>query len=174
MDILGRAPQSAHLGPQVPEPRSQCCWVLSRCWPGNGPSACTDGAACGSTSGTGGASLFWRSAPTPILSVTSFYLQVFSCPCRDGAVALLLRVQVGSPTARGHAGTARPRSSHLADAQRHLPCRDDPGPDQQCVPGQALPEPLLREHVWVTQGRGQRKKRDLLLFRDTLVIAKTK
>ncbi|KAM9020221.1 uncharacterized protein PRD47_004031 [Ara ararauna] len=52
--------------------------------------------------------------------------------------------------------------------------RDDPGPDQQCVSDQALPEPLLRECVMVTQGHGQRKKRDLFLFRDTLVIAKTK
>ncbi|XP_062480520.1 uncharacterized protein LOC134166666 [Pezoporus occidentalis] len=52
--------------------------------------------------------------------------------------------------------------------------RDDPGPNQQCVPDRALPKPLLREPVQVTQGHGQRKKRDLVLFRDTLVIAKTK
>ena len=76
--------------------------------------------------------------------------------------------------ARGHAGTAGPRSSRLAHhARRRLLHRDDPEPGQQCLPAGAAPEPLQRQHVRVTQGR-RTSKRDLLLFRDTLVIAKAK
>ncbi|KQL59215.1 T-cell activation Rho GTPase-activating protein-like protein [Amazona aestiva] len=52
--------------------------------------------------------------------------------------------------------------------------RDDPGPDQRWEPNLASPELLLREHMRVTQGHGQRKMRDLLLFKDSAVIAKTK
>ncbi|KQL60082.1 T-cell activation Rho GTPase-activating protein-like protein [Amazona aestiva] len=51
---------------------------------------------------------------------------------------------------------------------------DDLGLNQQREPDPASPEPLLQECVRVTQSHGQRKKRDLLLFRDTLVITKTK
>ncbi|OPJ71074.1 hypothetical protein AV530_017370 [Patagioenas fasciata monilis] len=49
--------------------------------------------------------------------------------------------------------------------------RDEPEPVQQCMPIPASSEPLLRQRVRVTQGRVTRK-RDLLLFSDTLVIAK--
>ncbi|PKU45134.1 t-cell activation rho gtpase-activating protein [Limosa lapponica baueri] len=48
-----------------------------------------------------------------------------------------------------------------------------PEPKQQRLPQGASPEPLQRQRVRVTQGRRTRK-RDLLLFRDTLVIAKAK
>ncbi|PKU46065.1 t-cell activation rho gtpase-activating protein [Limosa lapponica baueri] len=51
--------------------------------------------------------------------------------------------------------------------------RDYPEPEQQSLPEGASPEPLQRQRVRVTQGRRTRK-RDLLLFRDTLVIAKAK
>nr|XP_021156168.1 T-cell activation Rho GTPase-activating protein-like [Columba livia] len=49
--------------------------------------------------------------------------------------------------------------------------RDDPEPVQQCVPISALGEPLLRQQVQVTLGCAT-KKRDLLLFSRSLVIAK--
>lgn len=113
-------------------------------------------------------------SPVEEHSRSLFHTRVYIWPCQDGPVALLLRVQVGSPTARERAGTARPRSSCLAHARRRLLCRDDPGPEQQHEPDLASPEPLLRERVRVAQGRGQKKKRDLLLFRDSVVIAKTK
>ncbi|CAM9628054.1 unnamed protein product [Bubo scandiacus] len=51
--------------------------------------------------------------------------------------------------------------------------RDDPDPVQPCGPVPGSPEPLLRQRVRVTQGRVTRE-RDLLLSRDTLVIAKSK
>ncbi|CAM9657719.1 unnamed protein product [Bubo scandiacus] len=51
--------------------------------------------------------------------------------------------------------------------------RDDPDPVQPCRPVPGSPEPLLRQRVRVTQGRVTRE-RDLLLSRDTLVIAKSK
>ncbi|CAM9618174.1 unnamed protein product [Bubo scandiacus] len=51
--------------------------------------------------------------------------------------------------------------------------RDDPEPVQRCGPVPGSPEPLLRQRVRVTQGRVTRK-RDLLLSRDALVIAKSK
>ncbi|CAM9627674.1 unnamed protein product [Bubo scandiacus] len=50
--------------------------------------------------------------------------------------------------------------------------RDDPDPVQPCGPVPGSPEPLLRQRVRVTQGRVTRE-RDLLLSRDTLVIAKS-
>ncbi|OPJ90301.1 hypothetical protein AV530_010109 [Patagioenas fasciata monilis] len=49
--------------------------------------------------------------------------------------------------------------------------RVDPEPVQQCVPIPTSREPLLRQRVRVTQGH-ETRKRDLLLFSDTLVIAK--
>ncbi|CAM9604363.1 unnamed protein product [Bubo scandiacus] len=51
--------------------------------------------------------------------------------------------------------------------------RVDPDREQHCGPVPGSPEPLLRQRVRVTQGRTTRK-RDLLLSRDTLVIAKSK
>ncbi|OPJ66999.1 hypothetical protein AV530_016938 [Patagioenas fasciata monilis] len=50
--------------------------------------------------------------------------------------------------------------------------RDDPELGQQLMPILELPEPPLQQHVRVTQGHVTRK-RDLLLFSDTLVIAKS-
>ena len=84
-----------------------------------------------------------------------------SSPGQDGPGLLLLQLQVGFPRARGHVGTAGPRSTDVAHARRALLCRE----------ALSDAEPALSADVRLTRGR-KRSERRLLLLHEELVVAK--
>ncbi|XP_026723772.1 uncharacterized protein LOC113491210 [Athene cunicularia] len=127
--------------------------VLTRCWPGNGPSTCQDGALPAQS----------RSGVSP--SSTAEHQD----PSEDS-----LGLSEHGPEPHQ---SVQSEASRVLSGMGQLNCcrgsRVHPYPEQHCEPVPGSPELLLRQRVRVTQGRTKRK-RDLLLSRDTLVIAKSK